>query len=219
MKIFNNYEKNLSLYESITRSRKRSIYIYFIIASIFVIFLFFCPKVWYFYAIFGLSAFGFYMLMIVTIYYLYKFPKKVKIFDEILEDYKKNKIIKELNKRGLKRDNIDAVISPYRYIRIAYVHNGNVYTEVRIESTRHGYAVELTPDYVKKYTKKQIVFNFRRLISKYDYEDNKKELTKKEFYDWAYEKLSDISLIEQLNEAVLVFEGKNIDDNNKEDLS
>ena len=88
MKIYNDYEKNLSLYESITRSRKRSIYFYFIIASIFVIFLFFCPQAWYFYATFGVLSFGFYMLMIVTIYYLYFYPKKVTIFNEILDDYK-----------------------------------------------------------------------------------------------------------------------------------
>ena len=219
MRISNDYEKNLSLYESITRSRKRSIYFYFIIATIFLIFLFFCPNVWYFYAIFGLLVFGFYMLMAFTIYYLYFYPKKVKIFDEILEDYKKNKIINELNKRGLKRDKIDCIISPYRYIRIAYIHNENIYTEIRIESTRHGYSCELMPDYVKKYTKKQIVFNFRSYISKYIYEDNKKDLTKREFYSWAYDILKDESLTEPLQKAIDAFEGNKNDDNKEEDLS
>lgn len=219
MKIFNDYEKNLSLYESITRSRKRSVYLYFILATIFLIFLFFCPKIWYFYAIFGLLAFGFYALMLITIYYLYKYPKKVKIFEEILEDYKNNKIIKELNYRGLKKDNIDCVISPYRYIRIAYIHNENIHTEVRIESTRHGYAVELNPEYVKRYTKKEIVYNFRNFIGKYKYEDNKKDLSKKNFYDWTYKILSDISLIESLEMTINTFENNKNGDNNKEDLS
>lgn len=213
MKIYNDYEKNLSLYESITRSRKRSVYFYFIIASIFAIFLFFCPKVWYFYAIFGMLAVGFYGLMAFTIYYLYFYPKKIKIFEEILEDYRENKIIKELNRRGLKKDNLDCVISPYRYIRIAYIQNDNIYSEVRIESTRHGYSTLLTPDFVKNYSKKVIITNFRN-NGKFKYIDNKKELSKKEFYNWTAEIFKDINLIEPLNNSLNEFLDVNKNDNN-----
>lgn len=205
MKIYNDYEKNLSLYESITRSRKRSIYFYFIIASIFVIFLFFCPQAWYFYATFGVLSFGFYMLMIVTIYYLYFYPKKVTIFNEILDDYKEGKIIKELNRRGLKKEQLDCVISPYRYIRIAYIHDDNIYTEVRIESTRHGYSAILTPDFVKNYSKKEIITNFKNLNGKFSYEDNKKELSKKAFYNWTAEIFKNEEIIEQLSSRLNEF--------------
>ncbi len=219
MKIFGNYEKNLSLYDSITRSRKRSVYFYFVIGSIFLIFLFFCPQIWYYYAVFGLLAFGFYMIMLVTIYYLYKYPKKVKIFDEIVEDYRSGKILKEINRRGIHKDKLDCVISPYRYIRIACIKNDNVYTEVRIESTRHGYATELTPDFAFKYPKRVIVSNFRKYIGRYNYIDNKKELTKKEFYNWVAEIFKDDNLARPLNEEVRQFllNNKTIDENNKED--
>ena len=212
MKIYNNYEKNLSLYESITRSRKRSIYLYFIIGSIFVIFLFFCPRIWYFYLIFGLFALALYILMGSTFYYMYRYPKKVKIFDEILEDYKAGKIIKELSHRGLKKDNLDCIISPYRYIRIAYIHNENIYTEIRLEQTRCGYASELTPNFVSNYTKKEIVSFFRKNISNYKYEDNKSDLKKKDFYNFVEKIFKDEEIIKDLSQNLDAFlEIKNSD--------
>lgn len=207
MKIFNDYEKNLSLYESITRSRKRSIYLYFILAGIFTIFLFFCPHQWYFYATFGLLAFGFFALTFVTYYYLYRYPKKVKLFDEILEDYKKNKIISELSKKGLRKDKLDCIISPYRYIRIAYVYNEELYYEVRIESTRHGYSTELTPKFVVQYPKRDIVRYFRLYIGKFKYEDNKKEMTKKQFYSWVHDIFVNEELMNDIKQELILFKG------------
>ena len=208
MKIFSNHEKNLSLYDSITRSRKRSIYLYFILAGIFTIFLFFCPKVWYFYATFGLLAFGFIALTIFTYYYLYRYPNKVKLFDEILEDYRDNKIIRELSKRGLKRDNLDCVISPYRYIRIAYIYSDEIYYEVRIESTRHGYSTELTPDFVSKYNKKYIIRYFRYYIGKFKYIDNKKEMTKKQFYSWVHDIFTNEALLDDIKNELSIFKSE-----------
>ena len=208
MKIFGDHEKNLSLYESITRSRKRSIFLYFIIAGIFIIFLFFIPEAyqkWYIYASVGLLAFGFLALTVITFYYLYRYPKKVTIFDEILEDYKKNKIINELSKRGLKRDNLDCVISPYRYIRIAYVYSDELYYEVRIESTRHGFSTELTPKFVMQYPKKDIVRYFRHYIGKFKYVDNTKEMTKNQFYSWVHDIFVNKELMNDIKEELKIF--------------
>lgn len=208
MKIFGDHEKNLSLYESITRSRKRSIFLYFIIAGIFIIFLFFIPEAyqkWYIYASIGLLAFGFLALTWFTFYYLYRYPKKVKIFDEILEDYKKNKIISELSKRGLKRDKLDCVISPYRYIRIAYVYSEELYYEVRIEQTRHGFSTELTPKFVVKYSKREIVKYFRHYIGKFKYEENTKEMTKNQFYSWVQSIFTNGELMNDIKEELNIF--------------
>ena len=207
MKIYGDHEKNLSLYESITRSRKRSVYLYFILAGVFTIFLFFCHQKWYFYATFGLLAVGFFALTFFTYYYLNRYPKKVKIFDEILEDYKSNKIIRELSKRGLRKDNLDCVISPYRYIRIAYVYSEELYYEIRIESTRHGFSTELTPKFVMQYPKRDIVRYFSLYLGKFKYVDNTKEMTKKQFYAWCYDVFSNESLMDDIKQQLAYFKG------------
>lgn len=204
MKIYSDYEKNLTLYDSITRSRRRSIYLYFILASIFVIFLFFCPKQWYFYATFGVVAFGLYLATIVTWYYVYKYPKKITIFDDIVDDYRKNKIIYELSHKGLKKDDLDCVISPYRYIKIAYRKTDKIYMEFRIEPTRSGYCPTLMPDFVKDYPKSTIVKNFKFYLSRYNYTDNK-AITKKQFYKMVYDIFTNDDLIKDLEEDLKTF--------------
>ena len=202
MKMFNDKEKNLSLYESITRSRKRSIYLYFILGSIFLIFLFFCPHVWYFYATFGLIGAGLYLLCGFTIYYIHFYPKKVTVFEDVLADYKDNKILRELHKKGLKKDNLDCVISPYRYIRIAYVYNEDIYYEIRIESTRHGYAIQPTPEFVAKYPKKDVLKYFKYFIGKFKYIDNNKDFSKKDFYNWCVEIFNNVELTKDIKESI-----------------
>lgn len=205
MKIYADYEKNLTLYDSITRSRKRSIYLYFILGSIFVIFLFFCPKQWYFYATFGTTAAGLYLVTFITWYYIYKYPKKITIFDDLVDDYRDNKIIRELTHSGLKRDDLDCVISPYRYIKIAYRKSDKIYMEYKIEPTRFGYCPTLMPDFVKDYSKTTIVKNFKNYIGKYNNTDYNETMKKKDIYKMIVDTFKNDELIKDLEEDLKRF--------------
>ena len=94
------FEKNLELYESITRSRKRGMFLFFFIALVCVIVatvMLILRNIYGLMALFfGLVFLGFGLFRYINYFH---FDKKYTLYKEIFEDMKTKNIRKEFQKR------------------------------------------------------------------------------------------------------------------------
>lgn len=127
------FEKNLELYESVTRSRKRgmSLFIFIALVCIIVTIIMLILKNIYglMFLFFGLVFIGFAIFRYINYFY---FDKKYPLYKEIFEDMKNRNIRKELQKRNLNLNTLEYEISPYIYLSIKIIDNDLCYKEFKI---------------------------------------------------------------------------------------
>ena len=176
------FEKNLELYESITRSRKRGMFLFFFIALVCVIVatvMLILRNIYGLMALFfGLVFLGFGLFRYINYFH---FDKKYTLYKEIFEDMKTKNIRKEFQKRDLNLNILEYEISPYIYLSIKMIDNDLCYKEFKIYKNKTYISFGVS----KKMLETDTVTFRKYLKNKYGKQKYlfKNNITREEFYN------------------------------------